>query len=516
MKRRDFIKVGSILTVPVFFNSFGLKVFANKPVPSINEYNDKILVLIQMDGGNDTLNTVIPLDRYSNLYKVRANIMIPENKVLKINDITAFHPEMKGIKSILDDGKLNIVRAVGYPNQNRSHFRSRDIWMSGSAADVQKTTGWLGSYFKLNYPDYPTGFPNSDISYPFAITIGSTASNTCQGVLGNYSIAVSDATQAGELFEGEWDSLPDNCFGDQLSFVRDTIRQSNAYSDIVSEAYGKGNNLSTKYPEDNKLANDLKDVARMISGGLKTKVYVVRLGGFDTHSGQVDSTDVTKGKHADLLKTLSDAIDAFQDDLKLLSIEEKVIGMTFSEFGRRIKSNASYGTDHGDAVDMFIFGKCLNAGFTGNNPEISDNIDKKEAVAMQTDFRDVYGSLLVDWFEADEDDVKSFLYEDFKKLDIISSCSSSSTEYVAPDVFATVITPNPVINTAVISFMGTGEYTTITLVDELGSKIKQIKSADFSNEKHSVKLDTGSLSPGVYFVKLMTKNHMVTKKMIKI
>jgi len=516
MKRRDFIKVGSILTVPVFFNGFGLKVFANKPVPSIDEYNDKILVLIQMDGGNDTLNTVIPLDQYSNLSKVRSNIMIPENKVIDINDTTGFHPSMTGLKNVLDNGKLNIVRAVGYPNQNRSHFRSTDIWMSGSAADVQKTTGWLGSYFKIEHPDYPQGYPNSDIDFPFAISIGSTASNTCQGDFGNYSIAVSDATQAGELFEGEWDTVPDNCFGDQLSFVRETIRQSNAYSDIVSQAYNKGKNLSTKYPEDNKLAGDLKDVAKMISGGLKTKVYVVRLGGFDTHSGQVDTTDVTKGKHADLLKTLSDAIDAFQDDLKLLGIEERVMGMTFSEFGRRIKSNASLGTDHGSAVDVFVFGKCLNAGFTGKNPEISDNVGKKEAVAMQTDFRDVYGSLLIDWFEASEDDVKTFLRDDFEKLDIVSSCSSSSTVSVNPDAFATVITPNPVSTTTKISFMGTGQNTTITIIDELGAEIKQISNANFSNEKHEIKFDATALSPGIYFVKIATKDNMITKKLIKI
>jgi len=516
MKRRDFIKVGSILTIPVFFNGLGLKVFANKPVPSINEYNDKILVLIQMDGGNDTLNTVIPLDQYSNLSKVRSNIMIPDSKVIKLNDITGFHPVMEGLRNVMDDGKLNVVRAVGYPNQNRSHFRSTDIWMSGSAADVQKTSGWLGSYFKVEHPDYPAGYPNSDIDYPFAITIGSTASNTCQGNLGNYSIAVSDANQAGELFEGEWDSVPDNCFGDQLSFVRETIRQSNAYSDIVSEAYNKGNNLSTKYPEDNKLAANLKDVAKMISGGLKTKVYVVRLGGFDTHSGQVDATDVTKGNHSDLLKALSDAIEAFQDDLKLLDKEERVIGVTFSEFGRRIKSNASLGTDHGSAVDMFVFGKCINSGFLGNNPTISDNVEKKEAVAMQTDFRNVYGSLLIDWFEASEEDVKSFLHQDFRKLPIVSSCSSSSNKDILKDDFAITISPNPVIQTTNLSFMGNGEWIKISLVNELGEEVLLIKNTNFANVRNELPIDMSSLKPGVYFMRLKSKNSQTTKKIIKV
>jgi len=442
MKRRDFIKVSSIISIPVFFNGFGLRALANKPVPSINDYNDKVLVLIQMDGGNDTLNTVIPLDQYSNLSKVRSNILIPENKVIKYTNEIGFHPSMVGIKEVMDNGQLNIIRAVGYPNQNRSHFRSTDIWMSGSAADVQKTTGWLGSYFNLEYSDYPEGYPNTDIDYPFAITIGSTASNTCQGTLGNYSIAVSDATQAGELFEGEWDTIPDNCFGDQLSFVRDTVRQSNAYSDIVSEAFSKGNNISIKYPEDNKLAQSLKDVARLISGGLKTKVYVVRLGGFDTHSGQVDASEVTKGKHAELLQILSNSIAAFQDDLNKLELNERVVGMTFSEFGRRIKSNGSLGTDHGTAVDMFVFGSCINTGILGNNPEISDNVGNGEAVAMQYDYRSVYGSILVDWFEADEDEVKSILFEDFQKLPIISSCLPNGNDNIIDEDIKVSIEPN--------------------------------------------------------------------------
>lgn len=516
MKRRDFIKISSVISIPVFFNGFGVKVFANKPVPSINEYNDKVLVLIQLDGGNDTLNTVIPLDQYSNLSKVRSNIMIPENKVINISNGIGFHPEMQGLKNVLDDNKLNIIRAVGYPNQNRSHFRSTDIWMSGSAANVQKTTGWFGSYFSLEHEEYPNGYPNSDINYPFAITIGSTASSTCQGKFGNYSLAVSNANQAGELFEGEWDTFPNNCFGNQLSFVRDTIRQSNAYSDIVSEAFNKGNNLSTKYPEDNKLAKSLKDVAKMISGGLGTKVYLVRLGGFDTHSGQVEANDVTKGKHGLLLKTLSDAIEAFQDDLKLLKLEERVIGMTFSEFGRRIQSNASYGTDHGSAVDLFVFGKCINAGFTGKNPEISDNIDKKEAVAMQFDFRSVYGSLLVDWFEADEDEVKSFLFDDFQKLPIVNSCSPSSAENLSQIDFNPEITPNPVENKAKLTFIANGEQVKISIINELGAELKIIANRKFSQGIHEIPLYTGKLSSGIYFVRLISNTSQTTKRLVKI
>lgn len=517
MKRRDFIKVGSIITIPVLFNGFGLRAFANKPVPSINDYNDKVLVLIQLDGGNDTLNTIIPLDQYTNLSKVRANILIPENKVIKYTNEIGFHPSLVGMKQIMDNGQLNVIRAVGYPNQNRSHFRSTDIWMSGSSTNEYKANGWMGSYFHIDHSDYPTGYPNEEVDYPFAITIGATASATCQGTIGNYSVAVSDATQAGELFDGEWDNVPNNCYGDQLSFVRETVRQSNAYSDIISKAYEKGNNLSTKYPDDSKLAASLKDVAKMISGGLKTKVYIVRLGGFDTHSAQVDPSDPTKGKHAELLNTLSVAVSAFQDDLNLLELDERVVGMTFSEFGRRIKSNASFGTDHGSAVDLFVFGSCINSGMLGNNPEISDNVGKGEAVAMQYDFRSVYGSILVDWFEADEDEVKSILFDDFQKLPIINSCSPTANDKVdIENDFNVEIFPNPTSQNINISFVSQNENVKLELYSELGTRLKVLVNRKISEGNNTLKIDTSSLNSGIYFIRVITESKITTKRFVKI
>lgn len=516
MKRRDFIKTGSLLTIPVFINGFGLKLFAGQPVPNPEEYNDNILILIQLDGGNDTLNTVIPIDQYTNLSKVRSNILIPENKVLKLNDVTGIHPAMSEIRSIFDEGNLNVIRATGYPNPNRSHFRSTDIWMSGSAADVYETTGWMGRYFAMDYPEYPDNFPNDDVNYPFAISIGSTASETCQGVSSNYSIAVSNPESSGELFEGEWDTIPSNCYGSELSFIRDTVRQSNAYSQIVSEAYSKGNNLSTKYNDDNKLGNNFKTIARLISGGLKTKVYVVRLGGFDTHSAQVDSVDTTIGRHAELLQTLSDAIGAFQDDLELLGEDKRVIGMTFSEFGRRIQSNASFGTDHGDAVDVLVFGTCVKGGFTGENPEISDNVGKKEAVAMQNDFRSVYGSLLIDWFGADEQDVKDILYDGFQKLSIVDDCSTTSNKNVINASNSLILSPNPATTKLNIEFYSGGEQTEISIYNELGSRLNVIANRKFNAGTQKITVPVSGLTPGVYFIR--TKNNLgqKTERFVKI
>ena len=188
--------------------------------------------------------------------------------------------------------------------------------------------------------------------------------------------------------------------------------QTNAYNDVIQTANDNGANLSTKYEDDDSLASKLKIVAKLIAGGLKTKVYVVNLGGFDTHALQVDGSDQTTGDHAELLSSLSKSICAFQDDLEQLGLDERVVGMAYSEFGRRIRSNDSLGIDHGTAGPMMLFGSCVNPAVLGDNPEISPDVDNQEGVPMQFDFRSVYGSVLMDWFEVEEQVVKDLLYDD--------------------------------------------------------------------------------------------------------
>ena len=515
MKRRDFIKAGSLMTIPVFLNGFTSKLFASV-VPVIPlDYNDKILVIIQMDGGNDTLNTVIPTEHYSALSNLRSNILIPENKTLKINDKTSLHPSLVSIKELYDKGLVNIIRATGYPNQNRSHFRSTDIWMSGTGAEKYETTGWLGRYFALEHPDFPDDYPNNTIDFPFAVTIGSTASETCQGVKANYSVAVSDPNTLGELFEGEWDSVPQNCYGNELQYVRDMVRQSNIYSDIISNSYSKGNTLSTKYPSSNKLANDLKIVAKLISGGMKTKVYVLRIGGFDTHSGQIDPTDTTKGVHADLLRTLSDAIGAFQDDINLLGIDKRVIGMTFSEFGRQIRSNGSNGTDHGTAVDMFLFGSCIKPGLTGTNPQISPNEEKGNGVTMQNDFRSVYSSILKDWFELTQSNTESLLFGNFASIDLLNDCSSTGINYNLTSQHDFIISPNPAQNYIKLDFLSNNNFTEIKITDTKGKTYLAFPLQGY-NSHNSVNINLSEFPAGIYFIKAGGKDRTITKKMIKL
>jgi uncharacterized protein (DUF1501 family) len=513
MKRREFIKSGSILSIPVFLNGFGIKMFATPPVPTDN--NGRVLVLIQLDGGNDTLNTVIPIEYYSQLSSVRQNILIPENKILKLDDKIGLHPAMTSLKSLYDSAYLNIVRAVSYPNQNRSHFRSTDIWMSGSSAENYESTGWLGRYFSLNHSGFPEGYPNANIPYPFAITISSTSSETCQGVKANFSLAVTDPKVSGQLFEGEWDTVPQNCYGENLSYIREMVRQSNNYSDIVSESYQKGNSLSTKYNSTNKLASDLKIVAKLISGGLQTQVYVLRLGGFDTHSGQVDANDKTIGAHSDLLRTLSDAIGAFQDDLNLLGIKDKVLGMTFSEFGRQIRSNGSLGTDHGTAVDVFMFGSCVKPGLTGINPIINSDEAKGNGVAMQNDYRSVYSSVLTSWLGVKSDDAENLLFGEFNGLDIISECSSTPVLHTDKSDGIFDIYPNPVSSDLNIYFNKEIKKGNLKIYNSIGKIVYSKNSLSIdSNSNQTINIER--FLSGNYYLNLRTDTKNITKKFTKI
>ena len=273
---------------------------------------------------------------------------------------------MTGMQTLFTEGKLGAVQAVGYPNQNRSHFRSTDIWTSASPADEVITTGWVGRYLAEDHPDFPTNYPSDAFPDPLAMTMGNVISETCQGLSSNFSVAVNNPFNYLYIAPGGDTPLPANTnYGSEVSYVRDLIGQSNEYGSVVQNAANAGASMATTYT-DGGLSRQLRNVATLISGGLTTKIYVATLTGFDTHSGQVSGSDPLSGTHANLLTELSDSIKAFQDDLEALGLADRVMGMTFSEFGRRIKDNASAGSDHGDAGALFVFGNCVAGGITGD------------------------------------------------------------------------------------------------------------------------------------------------------
>ena len=518
MKRRIFLQTSSSISLPMLVGGLNITAITKSNLFNlIDEESDKVLVLINLIGGNDGLNTIIPLDQYDRLANVRANIIVPENELLPVNDKLAFHPEFGDMRTLYDNAKLGIIQNVGYPNQNRSHFRSSDIWATASDADEFLTSGWLGRFFDSQYLGYPEDYPNPETPDPIAITLGYVVSETCQGQSSNFSIAINDPDNLSLLQEPVNEEVPDTCYGSELSFVRNAIRQTNAYTESISKAADLGTNLSTNYNEEDSLAGQLKVVAQLISGGLCTKVFVVSIGGFDTHANQVNEGEPSNGGHANLLTRLSSAIFAFQDDMRLQGLEDKVIGMTFSEFGRRIRSNNSLGTDHGSAAPLFVFGKCVNPGILGDNPEIPQSVGNKDGVPMQFDFRSVYGSILMDWFGATENEVINYLFEDFTYIPIIAGCSVTSTENFEALVESSIkLFPNPFENYTQLEFKTIKSHFRISLFDAMGSEIKVLVNRELNEGIHTVSIQGHDLPAGNYFVRIIGGNTQKTKIIQKI
>ncbi|MDQ6609698.1 MAG: DUF1501 domain-containing protein [Bacteroidota bacterium] len=430
MKRRDFLRNTTAASAPLLLNGFPL--FASPSTGSSlldflarsSQSCGKVLVIIQQNGGNDGLNTIIPLDKYQNLVNARSNILVPQSSVLSLSGTTTtgMNPAMPELKKLYDDGKMAIVQAVSYPNPNFSHFRATDIWFSGSASNVYLDTGWLGRDLDTTYSNYPQNYPNAQAPDPLAIQIGSTLPFSLQGPAVNMGYNVTDPAQLLNVINATTDPAPNNDYGHELTFLRLMKDQSNVYKQRITDAYNAQATLSSLYPvTGNTLANQLKMVARLIGGGLATPVYIVNHpNSHDTHSAQVNA-DLITGAQANNLSILSKAIAAFQDDIEKMGKGSKVAGMTFSEFGRRIISNASVGTDHGTSAPVLFFGAALQGGVIGTSPNIPLNATVNDQVPMQNDFRQIYATVMQDWLCLTPAESATVLGSTFEKLSIFSS-----------------------------------------------------------------------------------------------
>jgi len=516
MKRRKFIQNMSLAAVatPTAFDKLIAQSFEKLAGSDSFRYGERVLIIIRLNGGNDGLNMVIPVSQYSNLGIQRSNILIPQNDVLSLTNDVGLHPEMTGMQGMFNDGKLSIIHNVGYPDQNRSHFRSMDIWTSG-LIDSPATTGWLGRHFDDVFPNFPDNYPNPGMTDPIAISMGYHVSATCQGLMGNFSHSVSNPL---DNFNLATTNIVDDgtYYGNQVKYLATIIEQSNKYGTQINVAATNGNTLSTKYDPDNRLAMQLQNVARMISGGLKTKVYILNVNGFDTHNEQIDSTGVTIGFHAELLKMLSDGISAFQDDLKLLGLEEQVLGLTFSEFGRQIASNASYGTDHGDAGPMFLFGSCVNNSEVGTIPNIPNQVVEQAAIPMEHDFRDIYGSVLNNWFGVSQTDVQTLFEVPINFMNLATGCVVNSVD--EPLSIATseaLIYPNPCFENATIRLNTLNEKVIITVLDMNGSIVINVFNGSLAEGEHNLPMQLNSLPIGNYVIRVEKESGVVVKNLIK-
>ena len=517
MKRRDFVKNISLASVatPFILNDLKFQAIGKELFSTEKSAEDKVLVIIRLGGGNDGLNTVIPLDQYDNLVIQRPNIIIPQANVLSLASAPTIglHPSMTGMQTMFNNGKMGIIQNVGYPEQNRSHFRSSDIWHTG-LMDPSASTGWLGRDFDHLYPNFPSDYPNVDYPDPFAISMGSEVSATCQGFMGNFSHTVENPSDSFNLTESV--QVDDGTyFGSHMEYLSTIISQTNAYGTAVQAAATAGQSLSTLYDVNNPIAVQLRYIAKMISGGLKTKVYILTINGFDTHDSQVTSTDVSLGNHADLLKKLSDAVNAFQDDLALLNLESRVAGMTYSEFGRQIASNASLGTDHGDAAPLFLFGTCIGQLVVGPNPVIGNQIIDQEGVNMQIDFRDVYASVLKNWFEIPEADVQALFEHQVTFYGFLNGCSVGLDEN-SKDISKAIVFPNPASNQTTIQFTSQNEWVKVDVLDLSGKLIGNVYDGNLEKEIHSINYNLFEIPSGQYMVVIRKKSGVETVKFMKV
>jgi uncharacterized protein (DUF1501 family) len=522
MKRRDFLKVSQAATLAYFINGTPVSAYARNPLLELlakqTAANGRVLVMIQLNGGNDGLNTVIPLDQYSQLSNARSNILIPQNKVLALanTNLTGLHPAMTGIRDMYDNGLVNIIQGVGYPDPNFSHFRATDIWMSGSDENQYINTGWLGRHLDEEFPGYPAGYPNTNMPDPLAIQIGSGISNLLQGENANLGMAIASLNSFYNIVNGTVDPAPNTPAGHELTFIRYIKQQTETYTKVIQTAAGMAQNVSTKWPTTgNRLADQLKIVSRLIAGGLKTPIYVVSIGGFDTHSQQTDSTDTTVGNHANLLQDISEAVDAFFDEAKIHKYEDRVAAMTFSEFGRRIKSNASGGTDHGTTAPVFVFSKYVNPGIIGVNPPLPANAAVGDNLPLLNDYRTIYSAVLADWFQIDTQTMDKVLMKHYKVLPVFQKTNNlEETTISGRDEILGQNYPNPFSRNTTITFSSDGGMVGIQLFDVSGRLVKNIlPPKQMDKGKHQVTIERGDLPPGQYFYRLSNGKNQSTKQL---
>jgi uncharacterized protein (DUF1501 family) len=370
--------------------------------------NSNLLIIIQLNGGNDGLNTVIP---HGNgvYYDARPKLAVPPKEILPLTGQLGLHPKLVNFKKLYDTGKLAVVQGVGYPNANRSHFRSTDIWMTANPDTIEKT-GWLGRYLDESIARFHgTKLPAASISGVLPLTlVGEKIVVPAIVSLEAYQF-LTDARYPQEresrlrLFQAINGQSFENIYLDYLAQTGAGAQQS---ADELQTAVKKYRS-TIEYPKD-PFAQSLKLVAQIIAGGIGTQILYVTIGGFDTHAEQ----DTARVSHPMLLETVDKGLDAFYQDVSQMGVAENILMMTFSEFGRRVRENGSLGTDHGTAAPMFILGNRIKPGLYGEQPSLT-KLDDNGDLIFNVDFRSVYATILENWLGADS---QVILGKKFEKL----------------------------------------------------------------------------------------------------
>jgi len=406
ISRRSFLKYSAMastsLLIPNFLRGFQAKeLYDNSQLQKLIAGGKK-LIIVQLSGGNDGLNTIVPY-RNDIYYSLRPGLSLGENKILKLNDELGINSEMSKLKEIYDKGNLSIINSVGYPNPDRSHFRSMDIWQSGSGPDQYLSTGWIGRYLDSECETCKNPYS--------AIEVDSSLNMSMKGERRS-GIAVEDPkkfymnSSERYLLEVADKSKHDDHDDSNVSYLYKTLVETTSSADYVYEN-SKIYKSKIDYPN-SAFGKNLKTIAEMIISNIDTTVYYVSMTGFDTHVNQ-------KGRQERLLSELSNGLNALTEDLKTNDRLDETLILTFSEFGRRVRQNASGGTDHGTANNLFLIGGSLKTtGIYNSQPDLT-NLEDGD-LKYEIDFRSVYATILKKWLDADD---KLILGNNFNYLNFV-------------------------------------------------------------------------------------------------
>lgn len=517
MKRRTFLK-GTVpaLAVPMALNGMRFNALAQSPglqhLFNAAVESDRILVIIQMDGGNDGLNTVIPVedDLY---YNLRPSIAIQKDQALPLNGnpLLRLHPDLQGFQRLFNDGHLAIVNNIGYNNYSLSHFQGTEIWNTGSGNEPGEfyESGWIGRFLEKDFPDYPRILPD----HPPALQIRPAVSSVFSSGNSTIGLAVTDPITFYELVNGSPsihdDPAPDTLPGHEWNFIRTVNTQAVEFAGVIREAADKAYN-HVEYPSSNDLASALAIVARLIAGGLKTRVYMVSLKGFDTHINQLFVQSL-------LFRYLSTAVKAFMDDLGALGVADRVVGMTYSEFGRRIKQNSS-GTDHGGAAPHFVFGAPVDGGkIHGTLPNLADP-DQHGNLRHALTFQCYYASVLGPFFHLPEDRLHQILPVglcDAQERPMLyhASVVNVQREQVALNGLSSL--PNPASAETVVQYdAASAGHARLTLHASDGRTVATVLDGYQGAGRYSIRVNLTGLPSGTYICRLQSGDGTRSQKIV--
>jgi uncharacterized protein (DUF1501 family) len=458
------------------------------------------------------------------------NLNLIDSSLQGTNQDLALHPIMTGMFNLFDQDQLRILQSVGYDSINKSHFASIYIYNTGNDGNNWNNgnnSGWMGRFMENHYSDL------MPVNYPMGIQIGSP--NTSLGFHGvnEHGLASNLTGQDSDNFysvlsglSGEYPTdFPDSHYGTELQYIVDTDASSNVYAQAISSSFNDGSNFSGANYPDTDLADQLKTVARLMRGGIETKIYLVRLGGFDTHANQVQAAGDLQGRHYNLLDELSTAVEAFMRDLNSDSLAEDVVGITISEFGRKAKENGSLGTDHGKVAPVFIFGQPVQSGISGVNVDLDEATEDNDFQidTVQFDYRQSLATLMQDFLGSDTNSINSTFMDNITNASfadqkiqnllkagyvVPESCYAESLGIQNLDSDEWVVYPNPFKNHFNVKGLSTSPNlsTSFVLVNQFGQRIHggYLKFID-----GNARVDLPNLNTGIYILTL--KNSFKTQ-----